>query len=66
MTSKNWRPAPLLALLAVLVVVGCEDEPEPYCPTYFKMCSDVCTNTFVDSRNCGDCGNVCGTAEGEL
>ena len=59
MIDKNWRPAPLLALLAVLVVAGCEDDPEPYCPTDFKMCEDTCINIQVDAKNCGDCGTKC-------
>ena len=60
MIHKSW---PLLALLAVVAVSGCEDDPEPYCPVNFKMCEDTCINVQVDSNNCGDCNAKCQVGE---
>ena len=60
MIHKSW---PLLALLAVVAMAGCEDDPEPYCPINFKMCDDSCVNVQVDSSNCGDGGAKCKVGE---
>lgn len=53
----------LLPLAAVLMALGCSDEPpntDPNCSSGQTDCSGACVDVASDARHCGACGNACG------
>ena len=65
MTSLRWL-VPVVALATVLyTLAGCDDELGAYCPRPFERCGteNTCTDTRVDSKNCGTCGTTCASGE---
>jgi len=51
-------------LLAALVTFPACSSKELTCAADQHVCSNACASLQSDARNCGTCGNVCGTGQG--
>lgn len=54
-----------LALIAILLMVGCGPSSSLECGNGGIECDDGCVETSTDPLNCGGCGITCNTALGE-
>lgn len=48
-----------LSLFSIILAACNDDSNDQPCKAAFTKCSIICTDTLVDTNNCGACGNSC-------